>query len=596
MSWLVLSTLALLSVYGLLVVADLRRIFELDGSQRNFTSVGSLFRERLKHALLRKQLAEPLLAMLPSESRLPDVEWWYRELQKRKGAIDAVAFLEIALPIVQRGLCSRGVAGLLYPPVVSNRAATFTSLPAFGPRFERSVRSISDPFRLSGEAIELRDGADSFSFAGDLSVYGFRYSLLMVVRAGSASEATFVFWCGYDGNSRPTPEMITLARTMVGELELRYRMLQDLMVLSARVNEAEGLSQEKSEFIAHMSHDIRSPLNNIRSILNLLRLESNDIEQAELLDGALKNCESLTEIVDDILDFSRHRAGKLSARREKFDLRELVLEILDNFKPSVRFKGIGLDTVGLILPAYVNADRRQVKRIVSNIISNAVKYTEHGSITVSLEQTPDRYAALAVSDTGIGMNQEQLSNLFIPFVRFERGIEGIGLGLTVSKILVGLNKGILDVFSTKGKGSRFIVKLELSEQRSPGLPQLHAIDRQNVLVVDDDLDFLQSLERVLQSEGFRVLKAMSVTEALGLFNFDVPDVIISDLAVPGGGGRRLAEHVRRSGRPTRFCFLSGAQPPREAQHLADGIFLKPLDISEFLKWLHAVEGEASRVA
>lgn len=465
----------------------------------------------------------------------------------------------------------------------------------------------------------LRDARLDRSFLFDLSGYGFPTFLLLPVEwseqssDGQGSDVAIVhrgaLWLGYRSGERPLEVEIERANELAKQLERELQSISLLSKLSGRIGEFAATSQQKSDFLNQMSHDIRSPLNNIRAILTLLGLDRSVDKEGEMIKVALQNCESLSEIVEDVLDFSRHSAGKLVAVKESVNLELLVSGVAEAFSVTAESKGLSLHAQVDVKAngARSLCDKRQVKRILSNLISNAIKYTAAGSINVELKAQNGWYE-IAVRDTGCGMTADQLAELFTPFSRFESGdkrlvgVEGVGLGLYISRLLAHLNGASLEVESEHGKGTVFRLLLEQSAEGA-NLEDNSTPNRQvpdSILVVDDDPDAVNSMARTLTRMGWQVEKAFGVKEACKLIREKRPSLIISDDQMPDGGARRILNELNGLSKTNqhheklpRLAVLSGSADERldELRQIgAEQIFTKPVDFDELNRWLGSDKG------
>ncbi|MEP7102926.1 MAG: ATP-binding protein [Burkholderiales bacterium] len=237
--------------------------------------------------------------------------------------------------------------------------------------------------------------------------------------------------------------------------------------------EAERANQAKASFLAHMSHELRTPLNGVLGMNQLAQALALGAEQRRYLELAQQAGQALLGFLDDVLDFARAETGRLQLRDEPFDLAALATETLRSFMPSVRRKGlqVGFDYLGDI--TQVRADAGRVRQIISNLLGNAIKYTERGNILlmVEVEGSADGTACrvrLRVRDTGIGMDEATTARVFEPFEQGDSGMArrhgGTGLGLSVVRMLARLMGGDVSVRSRVGHGSEFRVELRLAAE------------------------------------------------------------------------------------------------------------------------------------
>lgn len=379
-----------------------------------------------------------------------------------------------------------------------------------------------------------------------------------------------------------------VTQSLTEEIEQFENYLRSLYA----TNKAQLESSEKSRLIAHISHDIRSPLHNIRAVLHLLKEELQDDEAVRFVDIASKNCEVMLEVLETLLDYSAQQAGKLAVDPTTLSLRTLLSEICDSYSVAAKLKGIELEYIG-DTDAEIWFDRRHAKRIFINLISNAIKYTVSGKVSVFFQEG-EKNATVMIRDTGLGMTQDQIARLFTPFTRFNKSAaEGVGLGLAVTKNLLELNSGSITVRSQYGKGSLFIITLPLASEislisepyKEKQVPQ--KLSEYSILLVDDDEEYLKSLARVLEQLPVTVYRASAVNEALGLLYFEQLDLLITDDQMPQGGGEKLLKFVAEKRKELNVVLLSGQHHSKcdlLLQRLRNSKKLvKPVDPEEIIK-------------
>lgn len=438
-------------------------------------------------------------------------------------------------------------------------------------------------------------GKEESSACEQLGELGVAYNFAIPIEKRSTDGEVSLFalppllWVGYPKERYPSELEAARLHESAAQLAEERELFRAVQTLTGKAQAAESENKQKGEFIAQMSHDIRSPLNNIKAILSLLKHERPGAGQGELFEVALHNCESVAEIVEDILDYSRHTVGQLSARRQTFDLHEVVAEAVAAYTVSARMKGLTLDYSAPQFPVCVNADRGHVRRVVMNILSNAVKYTKFGGVRVELVAADPNSWGVQISDSGRGMSADEVTHLFTPFTRFRaEGIEGAGLGLCVTKVLAELSGGEIKVRSEEGRGSAFTAYFQAGEP-SPAQTRCSVISDKSflptdqmppqILVVDDERECAETLARSLHGFGIVSLVACTVHDAIGIINFEQPAVVVTDDKMPDGGGRRILEHVAKLGSLVPVVVLSGTE--REEGHYralgASAFFLKPMD-------------------
>jgi signal transduction histidine kinase/ActR/RegA family two-component response regulator len=330
--------------------------------------------------------------------------------------------------------------------------------------------------------------------------------------------------------------------------------------------ELETASRLKDEFLMTISHELRTPLNTIQGWVRMLQTgavaESQRARTLEIID---RNTRAQTRIVEDLLDVSRIITGKLQLHVSRVDLRAIVQAGVESIRPAAAAKAIVLETRVGEGSFVITGDADRLQQVVWNFLSNALKFTPAcGRVSVTLDR-PDGAVRVSVTDSGIGIGPE-----FLPFVfdRFRQGDTGttrahggLGLGLAIARNLVELHGGSVEVDSPGiNKGTTFRVLLPPVASGAhagqvedvdalvalPGLPPPpeHRLDGRRVLVVDDEQESRDLLSHVLEHAGAGVTTACSAAEAWAMLQSDTPDVLVSDIEMPGEDGYTLMRRAR----------------------------------------------------
>lgn len=326
---------------------------------------------------------------------------------------------------------------------------------------------------------------------------------------------------------------------------------------------AEEANQAKSTFLANMSHELRTPLNAIIGYSELLMEDAKEFGQEDFIPDIEKihgSGKHLMALINDVLDLSKIEAGKMELYLETFDLEKMVQDVVSTIQPLVDKNANKLETQVDESVRTMRADMTKVRQSLFNLLSNACKFTENGTISLEVrrqkksDDSESKWIAFKVSDTGIGMSEDQLEKLYQPFTQADasttRKYGGTGLGLTITQRFCKLMGGSIHVESMLGKGSTFTILLpETVSQRAyrekhEKSPRPSTTSSENrleekktsVLVVDDDPSVRDLIVRFLSKEGFQVLTASSGEEGLKMARENLPHAITLDVLMPGMDG------------------------------------------------------------
>ncbi|MCB0337949.1 MAG: response regulator [Bdellovibrionales bacterium] len=603
LSFLVLCT------YVYFLRRDLRIIDRALEGKDALTRKRFLDSSQIKTSEGRKTLTE----ILALRYRLANLEWESKTEDAQNTPLldeSKIAETSTGQPLTQSEYCEALVSSIAsrfrakavaISFVVDNRRKLFLSK-QLGARFERSVQAyLENP--TGGWGKSVIESYDKELGSSGLALAGIRYHLsypIFTQEDGTASDG--VLWLGYDISNAPSVTEQRWAKALAGRIGLAIRSREKLARLYGEVKQAQASENQREQYLANLSHDIRTPLNNVKNILTLVKLERPESEDSEMLEAALDNCGQMGDLIDDILDYSRHKLGSLTSSPKDVWVSQALDSLVRGFASSAELKHLKVTIGELDRDLVIRFDQKHFRRILSNLISNAIKYTPFGSVEVSAKAISSSRCRISVSDTGIGLTEAQQEKLFAPFTRFnDKLADGVGLGLALSRILAEVNNADLGFCSEYGKGSVFWLEANIAETKQETIPKNDRLDigpknlvdliesMQNcskILVVDDDRDSVDVLSRSLSQVGFSVLSAYGVPEAVGILRMERPDLVVTDADMPHGGGNRIIE-VAYGEYNLPVVVVSGHESESNRADLerlgAKAYFVKPIELRELLE-------------
>lgn len=424
-------------------------------------------------------------------------------------------------------------------------------------------------------------------------------------------------------------EQAQILETQRDELERSTAAVQ----LKAR--ELEQASQYKSDFLANMSHELRTPLNSLLILSKLLADNTDENlskEQVEYARTIHASGADLLTLINDILDLSKIEAGHVEVRPERVNLQRLAGDIRQLFQPVADERGLAFAiTLDDDCPSAVDTDRQRLEQILKNLLSNAFKFTEQGSVRLTLSPAPGDRLALSVTDTGIGISAEQSDSIFEAFRQADGTISrrygGTGLGLSISRELARLLGGAITLDSRPGEGSTFTLTIPLAYAAgteaaagplpaaptplaapkasiSPARPDKVEDDRDGLtderrllLVVEDDERFAAIVRDLSHELGFQCIVAGTAEEALSLAKSFKPKAIVLDIVLPDHSGLTVLDRLKRDDatRHIPIHVVSGSDYSQTALSLgAVGYLAKPATRDQLVDVLQNLESKLAQ--
>jgi signal transduction histidine kinase len=388
-----------------------------------------------------------------------------------------------------------------------------------------------------------------------------------------------------------------------------YRQRQQIAAqrdaLQAQSEALQAADQRKDVFLATLAHELRNPLAPLRHGLDILRISPNSPDAGEIRDMMERQLVHLIRLVDDLLDVSRVRQGKIELRKQRIEAADAIRSALETSRPLIEAAGHKLETDLPTEPIWLEADLTRLAQVVSNLLNNAARYTpDHGRISLSLQREAEE-AVIAVTDSGVGVAADRQAEIFQLFAqvdnRLERGRGGLGIGLALVKQLTDLHGGSVEVRSDgAGRGSTFIVRLPIA-----AAPQAAAAPTDysqpvttqplKVLVVDDNEAVAQTVGWMLEAIGHDYRVVHSGREALPAAREFRPDAILLDIGLPGMDGYAVCRALRQEDafKQTPIIAQTGwGQESDKAQAAAAGFdhhLVKPIALAQLERLLAGIE-------
>jgi PAS domain S-box-containing protein len=372
---------------------------------------------------------------------------------------------------------------------------------------------------------------------------------------------------------------------------------------------AQRAARMKDEFLATLSHELRTPLNAILGWTQLLRARGapEPAELARAMEIIERNARAQVRLIDDLLDLSRIMSGRFRLDVQQVSLGDIVRSALDSIEPAAQSKGVRLESILDPRSVVVSGDPGRLQQVFWNLLSNAVKFTPKGGKVQVVLQRVNSHIEFSISDTGIGIPAAFLPHVFERFSQKDsstnREYGGLGLGLAICKQLVELHGGSVQAKSMgEGQGATFVVTLPLiilGKEKEPAsrvhptaaelsdMVSVPRLDGVRALVVDDEADALELIQRVLENQGAQVSTVRSGDAALRLLETNTPDVLISDIGMPGLDGYQFMRRMRaaepKERRVPALALTAFARPDDRKHAILAGYqahLAKPFDMAE----------------
>ena len=349
--------------------------------------------------------------------------------------------------------------------------------------------------------------------------------------------------------------LLTAVQSGLRDRQRQYAVREHLVERERQSQALLDADRRKDEFLATLAHELRNPLSPLRSGVDLLRLEEDDnADRRAVLEMMDRQLHQMVRLVDDLLDVSRITRDKLTLATDRVDIRTVVFASIETTQQMIDSAHIALKTNIPAEPIYVQGDATRLTQVVSNLLNNAVKYSEEASPIELTVESVDDFAVVSVKDFGVGIPPEMLGKIFEIFTQVDASLTrargGLGIGLTLVRRIVEMHGGTVTAMSNgKGQGSLFQVRLPCAAGDAPESNHSETHDHEpyaskRVLIVDDTRAARRMLGQLLVKLGHEVFEAESGLEAIQQVEAVQPDVVISDIGMPGMDGYELARRVR----------------------------------------------------
>jgi signal transduction histidine kinase len=461
-------------------------------------------------------------------------------------------------------------------PAEAARAAALDSAEAILGRLESRVSARGEPAPPIAEALGVACCAARPCLAGG--------KVVATLAFGSAARDTV------DADDPATIELVGYAIAMALD---RDRLIGELQGRNEELREAD---RRKDQFLAMLAHELRNPLAPVSNAVRILQDYGADPGVRErALAAAGRQVRHMARLVDDLLDVSRIRSGKVRLRKEAVDLARVVREAVQGVEELIASRRHALTVNVADAPLLVLGDAVRLTQIVENLLTNAAKYTDPGGhLRVELRRGGDG-AVLAVQDDGIGIPPELIGGIFELFVQAEQGVDrsrgGLGIGLSIVKNLVDMHGGEVGVTSAgPGQGSTFTVRFPVLDGAAAALAPASPVaergdtPRRDILLIEDNADIRETLAELLRRRGHTVREAEGGEAGIALARAAPPEVALVDIGLPELDGFEVAGRLRELAPGARLVALTGYGGAEDRRRGSEAGFrahlVKPVDIDE----------------
>ena len=472
-----------------------------------------------------------------------------------------------------------------------------------------------EPYWVMLEALPVFDGNGKMK------------QMLSVIRNINASKQTEL---SLEAHRSQLHDRIHQLQNTQKELEgERTKLAESATELSQAKEAAEAANLTKSEFLATISHELRTPMNGVLGMTALLRDSTLNTEQQDYVSAIRESGESLLVLLNDILDLSKLEAGKVKLEFLDVNLTDIVSTVTEVMRPNATDKGLELDVeIDERLPSVLKTDPTRLRQVLFNLTSNAIKFTEQGQVSIKFTHAGDKtgdFMCIEVSDTGIGIPQNKVPHLFSRFYQADSSISrthgGTGLGLAICKEIVSQIGGTIDVESTEKKGSLFRVRWPYIERTGDARNQSSTLDQaaphqapphqilnetksapavatkrkpedrpRHVLLAEDNPINQKLMSAIIDRMGFTLTIANNGVEAIKFLREEKFDLILMDIQMPEMDGLLTTKVIRSSDDPWRdipiIALTAHAMEGNREHYLQtgmDGYVSKPIDIPTLLQ-------------